>query len=109
MPGEKILELNESNFKETIAAGVTLVDFGAEWCAPCRALEPVLEKISKKLGDKAKICKLNIDDNPAISVEYNVMTIPAIFIFKDGEMVNQLFGVHSGNELEEAVNTALNG
>jgi thioredoxin 1 len=103
MPGEHILELDERNFKETISEGVTLVDFWAPWCIPCRALEPVLEKMAEKMSHKAKICKVNIDENPDISVEYNVMTIPAIFIYKDGEVVNQLFAIRSEKELVEAL------
>ncbi|MGD2088858.1 MAG: thioredoxin [Candidatus Aminicenantes bacterium] len=106
MASEQILELNETNFKETISQGVTLVDFWAQWCLPCRALNPILEKIAGKMSHKAKICKLNIDENPDISVEYNVMSIPAIFIYKDGQVVNQLFGLRTEEELVQAINAA---
>jgi thioredoxin 1 len=109
MAGEHIKELNETNFKETISEGVTLVDFWAQWCVPCRMLDPVLKKIAEKIEDKAKICKLNIDENPEISIEYKVMTIPAIFIYKDGKVVNQLFGVRSEKELVADINSALSG
>lgn len=106
MAGEHIKELNRTNFKETIGEGVTLVDFWAQWCVPCRMLDPILEKIAEKIDYKTKICKLNIDENPGISVEYNVMSIPAIFIYKDGQVVNQLFGVRSEKELVAALHSA---
>ncbi|UCH93170.1 MAG: thioredoxin [Candidatus Aminicenantes bacterium] len=103
MPDGQVLILNANNFAETISKGVTLVDFWAVWCAPCRRLDPILERIAAKMSNKAKICKLNIDENPGISVEYNVMSIPAIFIYKDGQVVNQLFGIRSEEELVEAI------
>ena len=103
MPGENILILDASNFKETISQGVTVVDFWAAWCGPCRMLNPILEKIAGKMSHKAKICKLNIDENPDISVEYNVMSIPAVFIYKDGQVVNRLFGIRTEEELVEAI------
>ena len=103
MTETQLVELNEANFKETVASGITLVDFWAEWCMPCRMMEPVLERIAEKMSDQIKIRKLNIDENPAISIEYNIMTIPAILIFKAGEVVNQIFGVSSEGELLAAI------
>jgi thioredoxin 1 len=103
MNNKNILTLDQSNFKEIISNGVTLVDFWAQWCMPCRMQEPVLEKIAEKMGDKVKIAKVNIDENPEISIEYNIMTIPAILIYQDGQVVNQLFGIQSEKELLEAL------
>jgi thioredoxin 1 len=106
MTGEHVLELNETNFKETIGRGVTLVDFWAQWCQPCRLMDPILETIAEKMSGKVKFGKVNIDENPDISIQYNVMSIPAIFIFENGEVINQLFGFQLEEEVVEAINTA---
>jgi thioredoxin 1 len=108
MTNENILTLDGSNFKETITQGVTLVDFWAQWCQPCRLMDPILEKIAEKMSSKVKFGKVNIDENPELSVEYNVMSIPAIFIFENGEVINQLFGLRREEEVVEAINTVQN-
>jgi len=100
---ENILILDEANFKETIREGITLVDFWAPWCMPCRLMEPAVERIAEKMTGKAKVGKVNIDENPKISEEYKIMSIPLVLIFKDGEVVGQLFGVRSETELLEAI------
>jgi thioredoxin 1 len=103
MTETQLVELNDANFKETVASGITLVDFWAQWCRPCLAMIPVLERIAEKMSDKVKICKLNIDENPGISIEYNIMSIPAIFLFKDGAVVNRILGISSETELLAAI------
>jgi thioredoxin 1 len=108
MTNENILTLDGSNFKETILQGVTLVDFWAQWCQPCRLMDPILEKIAEKMSGKVKFGKVNIDENPELSVEYNVMSIPAIFIFENGKVINQLFGLRREEEVVEAINTVQN-
>jgi len=107
MANDALIVLEESNFKETISSGVTLVDFWAQWCGPCRMLGPIVEKIAGDIGSKAKIGKLNIDENPNIAAEYNVMSIPTVIIYKDGEVVNQFVGVQGEEVLVEALNSAI--
>ena len=82
--------LNEGNFKDEIASGVTLVDFWAEWCGPCQMMLPILEDLSAKMEGKAKIAKVNVDENPALAAQFRVMSIPTLLVMKDGEVVEQL-------------------
>ena len=94
--------LNGDNFKDTIASGVTLVDFWAEWCGPCQQMLPILEDFSAEMGEKMTVAKVNVDENPNIAAEFRVMSIPTLIVFKDGEMVDQMVGVKQIDELKEA-------
>jgi thioredoxin 1 len=71
-----------------------LVDFWATWCHPCKIQEPIIDELSQEIGDKAKIVKVEVDDSPVVSQKYNVLSIPTLFIFKNGEAVWQGVGVH---------------
>jgi thioredoxin 1 len=88
-----LAELTQDNFETTIASGVTLVDFWAPWCGPCKSLGPILEEAAGELGDKAKIVKVNTDENIALAQKYGVSSIPFMVVFKDGEPVDQTVGV----------------
>ncbi len=88
----KYIELTAENFKETIAEGVALVDFWAPWCGPCRMIAPVIEELAEEYDGKAKICKVNTDEQPSIAGEYGIRSIPTILFFKDGELVDQMVG-----------------
>ncbi len=99
--------LNEENFKKEIESGVTLVDFWAEWCGPCQVMLPILDELSKKMEGKAKISKVNVDENPSLSAQFRVMSIPTILIMKDGEVVEQLVGVQQVDALETTLNKFL--
>ena len=79
----------------------TLVDFWAPWCGPCQMMGPIIEELAKEMGDKAKIGKLNVDENPGVAQNFSVMSIPTIMIFKGGKMVKQLVGVQSKEALKE--------
>ena len=78
-----------------------LVDFWAPWCGPCQMMGPIIEELAKEMGDKAKIGKLNVDENQTIAQNFSVMSIPTIMIFKGGKMVKQLVGVQSKEALKE--------
>ncbi len=84
----------------------TLVDFWAPWCGPCQMMGPIIEELAKEMGDKAKIGKLNVDENPQIAQNFSVMSIPTIMIFKGGKMVKQLVGVQSKEALKEELGKA---
>jgi len=94
MAGSSTLHLNERNFDETLAAtpGLLLVDFWAEWCAPCRAIAPVLEELVESAGDRVTLAKVNVDENPGLAARYGIRSIPTILFVKDGKVVDQVIG-----------------
>lgn len=98
--------LDDSNFDQKTSTGVVLVDFWAPWCGPCKMLGPILEEVAKELGSKVLIAKVNVDESPALAQRFNVMSIPAIFVMKDGKQVNQMIGLQDKNALIKAVNEA---
>jgi thioredoxin 1 len=103
-----VLELTSETFETTIAQGVTLVDFWAPWCGPCKMQTPILEQqVAPAVAGKAKIAKVNVDDAQDLAVKYGVRSIPAIFIFKDGEVVSQTVGLQKGEALVKAIEDAL--
>ena len=77
-----------------------MVDFWAEWCGPCRAVSPILDKIAEEHADKLSIVKLNVDDNPEIAMKYGITSIPAMYVFKDGEVVKRVIGAKPKPALE---------
>jgi thioredoxin len=87
-------DLTENNFREEVldAKGIVLVDFWAPWCGPCRMVGPVLEEIAREKGEKVKVVKVNVDENPALAANYGVMSIPTMIIFKDGQLAEQFVG-----------------
>jgi thioredoxin 1 len=89
------------------ATGPVVVDFWAEWCGPCRMIAPALEEISASLGEKVKIVKLNVDENPAVAAKYGIMSIPTLMIFKNGEMASRQVGAAPKQKLEQWVTAAV--
>ena len=92
-----ILDLDSTNFDTTINQGITLVDFWADWCGPCKALLPTLETLAQEYSGKLKITKVNIDKNPNLPVRYGVRSIPALLLFKDGKQIDMLLGNQPNN------------
>ena len=84
-----------------------LVDFWAEWCAPCRKVEPLLKEIETELGDKLEIVKLDIDANPEVTRAYQVMSVPTLTVFRDGEPVTSVVGAKPKGELLRLIQAAL--
>jgi thioredoxin 1 len=103
----KYIELSADNFKETISEGVTLVDFWAPWCGPCRMIAPVIEELAEDYDGKAKICKVNTDEQPSIAGEYGIRSIPTILFFKDGQLVDQMVGAAGKNVFAEKLDALL--
>ena len=86
------IKLTDANFDETVNEGITLVDFWAEWCGPCKMIAPILEEVSEEFEGKVKIAKLDVDSNPVSSAKYGIRSIPTMLTFKDGKMVEGISG-----------------
>ena len=101
-------EFTDSNFESTaLKGGVAVVDFWAEWCGPCRLIGPIIEDLSKEYESRAVIGKVNVDDNPEISMKYNIRSIPTILFIKDGEVVDKQVGVTTKASLESKLQAHL--
>jgi thioredoxin 1 len=92
----------DQNFdQEVVKSNIpVLVDFWAPWCGPCQMMTPIVEELAQVMGDKAKIGKVNVDENPAISSQYGIMSIPSIKIFVGGKVVKEFVGVQSVDVLK---------
>jgi thioredoxin 1 len=99
-----VIILNDNTFQEKIKKGVTLVDFWATWCRPCKLQAPIIEEVNNIMAGKASICKLDVDQSPNISQMYNVQSIPTIIIFKDGKAVSQFIGLTEKEQLIDELN-----
>ncbi|NCU41138.1 MAG: thioredoxin [Candidatus Moranbacteria bacterium] len=93
----------DTNFDEEVLKSdlPVLVDFWAPWCGPCQMMSPVIEDLAKEMEGKAKIGKLNVDENPQKATQYGVMSIPTLKIFKNGEIVKEMTGVQTMEDLKE--------
>ena len=96
-------KVSDASFESDVlkSAEPVVVDFWAEWCGPCRMIGPALEEIAGQLGDKVKIVKLNVDENPRTAAKYNVMSIPTLMVFKNGEMASRQVGAAPKAKLEQ--------
>ncbi len=95
------IKLSSENFEKEVLKSEkpVLVDFYADWCGPCNAMAPVIEELATELDGKAKVGKINVDENSDIAVEYNVMSIPTLIIFKNGKEEKRLVGLRDKEEL----------
>lgn len=96
-------KVSDADFEaEVLKSGSpVVVDFWAEWCGPCKMIAPALDEISNSLGDKVKIVKLNVDENPAVAAKYGIMSIPTLMIFKNGELASRQVGAAPKQKLEQ--------
>jgi thioredoxin 1 len=96
--------LTKDNFDAEVSTGPALIDFWAEWCYPCRMVGPVIEELAADFAGKAKICKVNVDEQPDLGGKFNVRSIPTVVLLKDGKEVGRLVGVQSKAQYTEALN-----
>ncbi|BBN99389.1 thioredoxin [Sporolactobacillus terrae] len=98
-----ISQVNDANFADETSKGLVLADFWATWCGPCKMMAPVLEEVDSELADNLKIVKLDVDENQATASKYGVMSIPTMFLFKDGEVVDKVVGFQPKEALAERI------
>ena len=94
-------ELSAGSFEEKTGSGVVLLDFWAPWCGPCRALSPVISQLDEELGDEVSFYKINTDEETDLAVKFEIRNIPAVFILKDGEIVDQFIGAKQKQEISD--------
>ncbi|KAB2338768.1 thioredoxin [Cytobacillus depressus] len=99
-----ITNATDQSFTSDVESGVVLVDFWAPWCGPCKMIAPVLEDLDTEIGDKVKIVKVDVDENQETAGKYGVMSIPTLFVFKDGEVVDKVVGFQPKEALAELLN-----
>ena len=101
-----VIESSSANFQSDVL-GVkdkpVLVDFWAPWCGPCQMQGPIVDELAEEMGDKAVFAKVNVDENGDLAGQYGIMSIPALKIFKNGQVVDEMVGVHSKEQLKEAL------
>jgi len=102
-----VAHITDADFQSTVSAGVTLVDFWAPWCGPCRMIAPILDELAGELKDKAKIVKINVDENPLVAGQFGVMSIPTLLLFKNGQKVDQKVGGQAKPALKAFIEQAL--
>ena len=106
MASEKIVNISSENWKTEVIESTlpVLVDFWAEWCAPCRAIGPVLDELAEELVGKAKIAKVNVDENQQLAAEFSVRSIPMLLVFKGGAVQETMVGATNKAALQEKLN-----
>lgn len=99
------IAITDANFEDEItsAAGLAMVDFWAEWCGPCRLVEPIVKEIASEYAEQVKVGKVDVDENPGIAQRFNVRSIPSILFFKDGEHVDTVVGAQPKASLEKKI------
>jgi thioredoxin 1 len=102
-------KVSDATFETEVlkAAEPVVVDFWAEWCGPCRMIAPALEEIAGSMGDKVKIVKLNVDENPKTAEKYGIMSIPTLMLFKGGELASRQVGAAPKQKLEQWITTSV--
>ncbi len=103
------ITLTEDNFEQEVLQAdlPVLVDFWAEWCGPCRSLAPTIEELAQEYAGRAKVCKLNVDQNPAIAEKYGIRGIPTLILFSSGQVGEQIVGVQPKEKIKAMIDKNL--
>ncbi|MBA3815231.1 MAG: thioredoxin [Parachlamydiaceae bacterium] len=104
---KNVVHLNDGNFESTIASGVTLIDFYADWCGPCKMIAPIIEELATELSGQATIAKLDIEQAQDTTSKLQVTSIPTIILFKNGKEFKRVVGLRDKQALKELINSAL--
>lgn len=104
-----VIDVKRSNFQEEVISAdkLVLVDLYATWCAPCKALAPVLEELADKYADKIKVVKVNVDEEESIAVKFGIASIPTVIFFKNGQAAASLVGLRTSSEIEKMIEKLL--
>jgi thioredoxin 1 len=105
---ETVRLISEKDFQNAIAKGVTLVDFNAPWCGPCRFQEPIIKDIAKQFKGKALVSKVNVDENRETAIRLGIQSIPTLILFKNGQEIQRFIGLQPAETLSHAIDKALN-
>ena len=106
---DKILHISDDSFEQEVLNSDTpvIVDYWAEWCGPCQMIAPILDEIAREYGDKLKVAKINVDENPVTPQKYAVRGIPALMIFRGGEVIDSRAGAMTKSQLSAFIDSAL--
>lgn len=109
MASEKVIELTKSNFDSEVinSTKLTLVDFWAEWCGPCRMVAPIIDELAEEYDGKITVGKVNVDKEKELAMNYKIMSIPTIMLFKDGKVIERVVGARSKSEFKELIDKNL--
>ena len=98
------LSSNNFNCEITNTNKLVLIDFFATWCGPCKMLSPIISEIANEYSNSIKVCKVNVDENQELAIQYNIVSIPTLMFFKNGKLLKTIVGFHSKGELNEIIN-----